>query len=120
MSALDRGARERLRAFVGRVERLNEEKTALADDVKQVFAEAKADGFDPSTMRKVIKARQVEAADREEQLALFDLYLEALDMRLAEPAASDALERAMKKAAEKPKKAVKRKSDRERGGEPMQ
>jgi uncharacterized protein (UPF0335 family) len=112
---MDPATRDRFRGFVERVERLAEEKDALGDDLKEVFAEAKAAGFDTSTMRKVIKARKVEAHEREEQIALFDFYMDALDMRLAEPLVSAALERAMKKAAEKPKTAARRKGDRERG-----
>lgn len=113
MSGFDAAARDDLRSLIERVERLNEEKHALADDIKEVFAEAKARGYDPATMRKVIKARAVDAAERDEQSALYDLYMHAVDARLAEPVASDALERAMRKAAEKPKKAVRRRAVRD-------
>lgn len=70
----------RLRAFVERVERLEEEKAALADDIKEVFAEAKAQGFDVKTLRKVIALRKKDAQERQEEEALLDTYLAALGM----------------------------------------
>ena len=67
-----------LRAFIERIERLEEEKKALADDIKEVYAEAKGNGFDTKTMRQVVRIRKMESADRQEQEALLDLYLAAL------------------------------------------
>jgi uncharacterized protein (UPF0335 family) len=67
-------AADRLRSFVERVERLEEEKAALMADIKDVFAEAKGAGFDVKTMRKIIALRKMDAADREESEALLDLY----------------------------------------------
>ncbi|MFC3230251.1 DUF2312 domain-containing protein [Marinibaculum pumilum] len=72
---------EHLRQIVARIERLEEEKQALAEDVKQVYAEAKAHGFDTKILRQVIRIRKMDKADRAEQEALLDLYLDALDMR---------------------------------------
>lgn len=69
-----------LRAFIERIERLEEEKKALADDVKEVYAEAKAQGFDVKTMRKVISLRKKDAQERQEEEALLDTYLAALGM----------------------------------------
>ena len=69
-----------LRSLIERIERLEEEKKALADDIKEVFAEAKANGFDTKTMRQVIKIRKMESAERQEQEAMLDLYLHALGM----------------------------------------
>ena len=69
-----------LRAFVERIERLEEEKKALADDIKDVYAEAKANGYDTKTLRKVISLRKQDNAERQEQEALLDLYLHALGM----------------------------------------
>ena len=73
-------AREQLRSIVERIERLNEEKDALAQDVKEVFAEAKANGYDTKTLRTVIRLRKQDSAERQEQEALLDLYLRALGM----------------------------------------
>ena len=67
-----------LRSLIERVERLEEEKAALTLDIREVFAEAKGEGFDVKTLRQVIKIRKMEKADRQEQEALLDLYLSAL------------------------------------------
>lgn len=71
---------EHLRQYVERIERLDEEKKTIAEDMKEVFGEAKANGFDVKILRKVISLRKMEAADREEQEALLDLYMQALGM----------------------------------------
>ena len=71
---------ERLRTLIERIERLEEEKKALSDDIKEIFAEAKADGFDTKTMRQVIRLRKLESNDRQEQEALLQTYLAALGM----------------------------------------
>jgi uncharacterized protein (UPF0335 family) len=73
-------AADRLRSFVERIERLEEEKAAISRDVREIFAEAKAVGFDTKIMRQVIKLRKMEHADRREQEELLDLYLQALGM----------------------------------------
>jgi uncharacterized protein (UPF0335 family) len=69
-----------LRSLIERVERLEEEKAALAADIREVFAEAKATGFEPKVMRQIIKLRKLEQADRQEQEALLELYLAAIGM----------------------------------------
>ena len=74
-------AKEHLRSFVERIERLEEEKKALADDIREVYSEAKGTGFDTKVMRQVIRLRKLESADRQEQEAMLDLYLSALGMR---------------------------------------
>jgi uncharacterized protein (UPF0335 family) len=74
-------AKEHLRSFVERIERLEEEKKALADDIKEVYSEAKGTGFDTKVMRQVLRLRKMESADRQEQEAMLDLYLSALGMR---------------------------------------
>ena len=74
-------AKEHLRSFVERIERLEEEKKALADDIREVYSEAKGTGFDTKVIRQVVRLRKMESADRQEQEAMLDLYLSALGMR---------------------------------------
>jgi uncharacterized protein (UPF0335 family) len=69
-----------LRAFIERIERLEEEKQTIADDIKEVFAEAKGTGFDTKAMRTIIRLRKKDQAEREEEEAMLDLYLAALGM----------------------------------------
>ncbi|MEL6947273.1 MAG: DUF2312 domain-containing protein [Pseudomonadota bacterium] len=73
-------ARDQLRTIVERIERLEEEKKAIADDIRDVYAEAKGNGFDVKTLRTVVRMRKVEAQERQEQEAMLDLYLSALGM----------------------------------------
>jgi uncharacterized protein (UPF0335 family) len=74
-------AKEHLRSFIERIERLEEEKKALADDIREVYSEAKGTGFDVKVMRQVVRLRKMESADRQEQEAMLDLYLGALGMK---------------------------------------
>ena len=74
------GAASELRAFIERVERLEEEKRTIADDIKSVYAEAKARGFDPKVMKRVVADRKMDRHEREEMEALVDLYRHALGM----------------------------------------
>jgi len=69
-----------LRAFIERIERLDEEKKALADDIKDVYGEAKANGFDNKILRKIVALRKKDHAERKEEEAIMELYLEALGM----------------------------------------
>lgn len=69
-----------LRAFIERVERLEEEKQTIADDIKEVFAEAKGTGFDTKAMRAIIRLRKKDQAERQEEEAILDLYKAALGM----------------------------------------
>ena len=73
-------AGERLRQFIERIERLEEEKAALAGDIREVYAEAKGVGFDPKIMRQVIKLRKMDKDEVQEQDALLETYLHALGM----------------------------------------
>ena len=73
-------AADRLRAFIERIERLEEEKAALTGDIREVYAEAKSTGFDTRIMRRIVKLRTLETADRREQEQLLDLYKQALGM----------------------------------------
>lgn len=76
----DSGVGARLRSFIERVERLEEEKKALAEDIKEVYAEAKGNGFDVKTMRKIVALRKKDPDDRAEEDALLDTYMAALGM----------------------------------------
>ncbi|RVG90392.1 DUF2312 domain-containing protein [Sinorhizobium meliloti] len=73
-------ARDQLRAFIERIERLEEEKKSIADDIKDVYGEAKSMGFDSKILRKVISIRKQDADERAEQEAILDTYLHALGM----------------------------------------
>jgi len=74
-------AKEHLRSFIERIERLEEEKAALAADIREVYSEAKGVGFDAKIMRQVVRLRKLDTADRQEQDAILDLYLSALGMK---------------------------------------
>lgn len=73
-------AAKQLKTFIERVERLDEEIKGLADDKKEIFSEMKGQGFDVKVVRKVIRERKVDAADRAEEEAVLDLYRHALGM----------------------------------------
>lgn len=72
-----------LKSIVERIERLEDEKAALADDIREVYTEAKSNGFDVKTLRALVRLRKKDAAEREEQQALLDLYLRAMGMDAA-------------------------------------
>ncbi len=71
---------DRLKSFIERVEKLEEERSAIGSDVKEVYSEAKGVGFDVKTMRIIVRERKMDAADRDEQEALLDTYRHALGM----------------------------------------
>jgi len=73
-------AADRLRSFIERIERLEEEKAALTSDIREVYAEAKGNGFDTKTMRQVVKLRKMDTAERQEQESLLDLYKRAIGL----------------------------------------
>lgn len=73
-------AADALKSFIERIERLEEEKKALADDIKDIYAEAKSTGFDVKIMRQIIRLRKLDENDRQEQEALLDVYTHALGM----------------------------------------
>ena len=80
-------AQGQLRSIVERIERLEEEKAAIAADIKEVYAEAKGNGFDTKILRKVVRLRKVDTAERQEEEALMDVYMAALGMLPTETAA---------------------------------
>ncbi len=69
-----------LRSLIERIERLEQEKTALVADIREVYAEAKSNGYDPKIMRQVVRIRKMDGNERAEQEALLDTYLAALGM----------------------------------------
>ena len=71
---------DRLKSFVERIEKLEEERQALGGDLRDIYSEAKGVGYDVKTMRKVVSLRQMDAADRAEQETLLDVYKHALGM----------------------------------------
>jgi uncharacterized protein (UPF0335 family) len=73
-------AADRLKSFIERIERLEEEKAALAGDIREVYSEAKSTGFETKIMRQVVRLRKLEPHDREEQEQLLDLYKRAIGM----------------------------------------
>ncbi len=86
-------ARDQLRAFIERIERLEEEKKTIADDIKDVYGEAKSMGYDTKIMRKVISLRKKDTQERLEEEAVLDTYLLALGMLEGAPEdAADAAE----------------------------
>ena len=78
-----RFAKDQLKAFVERIERLEEEKKAIADDIRDIYAEAKANGFDVKALREVVKLRKQEPTERNEHQMILDTYLNALGMLAA-------------------------------------
>ena len=81
-------AGERLKSFIERIERLEDEKRALGEDIKEVYAEAKGDGFDPKIMRQIVRIRKRDQDDLDEEESLLEVYKRALGMLpgAAEPA----------------------------------
>jgi uncharacterized protein (UPF0335 family) len=75
-----RFAKDQLKAIVERVEKLEEEKKAISDDIRDVFAEAKVNGYDVKALRQVVKLRKMDKNERQEQEAILDTYLVALGM----------------------------------------
>ncbi len=75
-----RFAKDQLKAIIERIERLEEEKKAIADDIKDVYAEAKANGFEVKALRTIVRLRKQDVDERKEQDAILDLYMQALGM----------------------------------------
>ena len=73
-------ASEQIRSFLERIERLEIEKKIIADDIKEVYSEAKSSGYDAAVLRKIVSIRKLDANERMEQEAIMDLYLSALGM----------------------------------------
>jgi uncharacterized protein (UPF0335 family) len=76
-------AKGQLKSLVERIEKMEEEKKAITGDIKEIYAEAKAHGFDTKVLRKVIGLRKKDLHEREEEEAILDLYLHALGMAVA-------------------------------------
>ena len=74
-------AGDRLKSFIERIERLEEEKRALAEDVKEIYSEAKGAGFDVKIIRQIVRIRKMDEDDRDEAEALLDTYLRAIGMK---------------------------------------
>ena len=79
----DSVAQDQIKAFIERIEKLEEERKAIGGDIRDVFSEAKGVGYDVKTMRKIISIRKQDHAERMEQEALLELYLTALGMAAA-------------------------------------
>ena len=79
-AAQTRFAKEQLKAFVERIERLEEEKKATSDDIRDVYAEAKGTGYDVKALRVIVRLRKQDAAERAEQQAVLETYMHALGL----------------------------------------
>lgn len=80
MAVEDSVAQDQLRAFIERIERMEEEKAAIAADIKEIYAEAKGNGFDTKILRKIVTIRKQDVNERLEQEAILELYMSALGM----------------------------------------
>jgi len=89
MSTLQATAQAQLRQFIEQIERLEEEKKALASDLKDKYLEAKAVGFDVKTLRKIVQLRKKSETERQEEEGLLEVYLHALGMLNEAPAIND-------------------------------
>ncbi len=72
--------RDQVRALIERIERLEEEKKAISEDIKEVYGEAKGTGFDVKAIRQIVRIRKMDASDRMEQEAILDTYMHSLGM----------------------------------------
>ena len=79
----DSVAQDQLRAFIERIERMEEEKASIANDIKEIYAEAKGNGFDTKILRQIVRIRKQDYNERMEQEAILELYMEALGMSTA-------------------------------------
>ena len=82
-AANTRFAKDQLKAFVERIERLEEEKKTISDDIRDVYAESKGSGFDVKALRAVVRLRKLEATERNEQQLILETYMNALGMLAA-------------------------------------
>lgn len=80
IEVLDNAGGKRLKSFIERIERLEEEKTGLSTDIKDIYGEAKSTGFDPKIIRKVVRLRKMEEAARNEEEMLTETYKAAIGM----------------------------------------
>ena len=93
----DIGDNDRLKSYIDRVEKLEEEKSALAADIRDLYAEAKSRGFDPKIMRKVVSMRKKSEAERQMEQATLEVYMKELGMLADTPLGKAAMEREFKK-----------------------
>ena len=93
-AAKTRFAKDQLKAFVERIERLEEEKKTISDDIRDVYAESKGNGFDVKALRAVIKLRKEDADKRKEREAILETYMHALGMLADTPLGQAAINRA--------------------------
>jgi uncharacterized protein (UPF0335 family) len=75
-----RFAKDQLKAVIERIEKLEEEKKATSDDIREVYAEAKGNGFDPKALRTIVRLRKQDVDERKEQEAVLETYMHALGM----------------------------------------
>jgi uncharacterized protein (UPF0335 family) len=87
-------AKEQLASIVSRIEKLEEEKKAVSDDIRDLYAESKGQGYDAKVLRAIVKMRKMDADERAEQAAILDLYLSALGMLSDTPLGQAAISRA--------------------------
>ena len=80
MSYVGGVSKEQLKSIIERIERLEEEKAALAEDIKEVYAEARGNGYDVKTLKSIVKIRKIDFDDRQAQEEMLDLYMNALGM----------------------------------------
>lgn len=99
----DSVAQDQLRAFIERIERMEEEKASIAADIKEIYAEAKGNGFDTKVIREIVRIRKQDASERAEHEAILELYLSALGMTTPIEAAARGL-----RDAQAPSQAVQR------------
>ena len=83
MDEITNATAQQLKAFIERIERLEEDKKAITDDIKDVYSEAKGNGFDTKVLRKIVSIRKQDQSERMEQEALLELYMSALGMAAA-------------------------------------
>jgi uncharacterized protein (UPF0335 family) len=91
--AAHRFAKDHLKAFVERIERLEEEKKALADDIRDVYAEAKGNGFDVKALRAIVRLRKQDIDERKQHEAILETYMQALGMLVGTPLGDAAMQR---------------------------
>lgn len=77
-------AQDQLRAFIERIERMKDEQDAIAADIKEIYAEAKGNGFDTKIIREIVRLRKQDASERQEHAAILELYMSALGMIVAD------------------------------------
>ena len=94
MSTIGHNTKDQLKSIIERVERLTEEKKTISDDIRDVYAEAKGNGFDVKALRTIVRMRKQDANERAEQEALVETYMQALGMLADTPLGQSALDRA--------------------------